>query len=144
MEKNKQPNGSQIFGKLADTIMKMPGLRIDRSEYLKKELSPFAPPEVIEQAIKTSPLNAGIKPEDIDKLANAALKYHVMIAASISFLDGLPGGWWLAATIPTDVGQFYLNASNLRRSSRSSTAGPIWTHMSRPMTIKRLSVFFWV
>lgn len=113
MEKGKQPDGSQVFSKLADAIMKMPGLRIDRSEYLKRELAPIASPEVIERAIQTSPWDAGIKQEDLDKIANAALKYHVLVAAGISFFDGLPGGWWLVATVPADISQFYFNAVQL-------------------------------
>jgi uncharacterized membrane protein len=36
-----------------------------------------------------------------------------MIAAGLSFISGLPGGWWMAAAIPADVTQFFYNAIQL-------------------------------
>jgi hypothetical protein len=36
-----------------------------------------------------------------------------MVASGLSFVSGLPGGWWVAATIPADATQFFYNAIQL-------------------------------
>jgi hypothetical protein len=69
--------------------------------------------DVINNAIGTSVTSTNISHDTRDKIAYRVLKYYIMIAAGLSLVSGLPGGWWMAATIPADVTQFYYNAIQL-------------------------------
>lgn len=113
MGKPARENSLDVFNKIMDIVLKMPGIKIEREAFFRKEFAPYAESDKIEVAILTSPSHAGIDTETLDKAAYGVVKYHVMISSSISFADGLPGGWWLAASIPTDIAQFYYNAIQL-------------------------------
>jgi hypothetical protein len=43
-------------------------------------------------------------------LADSSIRRHVAAVAGFSFATGLPGGWWIAGTIPADLVQFYWHA----------------------------------
>jgi len=64
----------------------------------------------VEKAVKERPAIAGIPRERIDELAGSCIRWHVLTVSSISFVAGLPGGWWIAGTIPADLAQFYWHA----------------------------------
>lgn len=52
-------------------------------------------------------MHAGIKKEEIDKIADEVIKYERNCVSGISTLLGMPGGLAMAATIPTDIVQYY-------------------------------------
>lgn len=87
--------------------LKVPGVKINREEFLKKELFKNYPPEVIDQAIKTNPAMAGIKSDDIDKIADEVIKFERNAVSGISVALGVPGGAAMVATIPADIAQYY-------------------------------------
>lgn len=90
--------------------MAIPGAKVDRRNFLYAQLRSYCDERQVCSAIEDRPANAGIAPELIDKLADSCIKSHVVKAAGISFATGLPGGWFMAATIPADVAQFYWHA----------------------------------
>ena len=69
--------------------LKVPGIRIDRANFLQKELQTKFPQEVI------------------DKIADEVIKYERACVSGISTALGMPGGVAMAATIPADIAQYY-------------------------------------
>lgn len=51
--------------------------------------------------------NSKVDKKVLDGIAKATINYHTTIATGLSIAAGLPGGWWMAATIPADLAQFY-------------------------------------
>lgn len=87
--------------------LKVPGIRIDRAVFLRKELQSKFPPEVIEDAIAHNPLHASIPTDVIDRIADEVIKYERACVSGISTALGMPGGVAMAATIPADIAQYY-------------------------------------
>lgn len=86
---------------------KVPGVSINREKFLHKELNIKYPQEVIDKAIATTPMNANIAPEEIDKIATAVIQNERLKVSGISVALGTPGGAAMAATIPADIAQYY-------------------------------------
>lgn len=103
-------NSSSLWSRIMGAAMSLPGAKVERTAFLKSQLSSYCDERQVSAAIETRPIEAGIPPELIDKLADACIKSHVIKASSISFATGLPGGWAIAGTIPADLTQFYWHA----------------------------------
>lgn len=87
--------------------LKMPGVRVDREKFLRKELKNHCDPEVIDLAIEQNPAAAGIDPVLIEKLVDDTIKFERNAASGISAALGMPGGVAMVATIPADIAQYY-------------------------------------
>ena len=87
--------------------LKVPGIRINREQFLKKELQNKFPQDVIADAITNNPMHAKIPPEVIDKIADEVIKYERTCVSGISAALGMPGGVTMVATIPADIAQYY-------------------------------------
>lgn len=83
--------------------LKTPGISVDRSEFLSKELMKNHSKEIINQAIATTPANAGILAEEINLIADNVIKFERTCVTGISTALGAPGG----AAIPADIVQYY-------------------------------------
>ena len=95
---------------IEDVIMmglKVPGIRIDRANFLQKEFQSKFSQEVIDDAIAFNPLHAKIPAEVIDKIADEVIKYERNCVSGISTALGMPGGVAMTATIPADIAQYY-------------------------------------
>ena len=103
---NKTEKGLTLWNRVLSASLNLPFVRVDREEFLTKELSKFCTPMEMMVALDDTPLKVLTKKE-IDKLANECIKYHLTMVCGTSALMGLPGGWWMAGTIPTDLTQFY-------------------------------------
>ena len=87
--------------------LKVPGVKIDRAKFLERELYKYYPKEVINEAIESNPASAGVKKEDVDKIADEIIKFERNAVSGISVALGVPGGVAMAATIPADIAQYY-------------------------------------
>lgn len=87
--------------------LRIPGIRIDRTQFLQKEFHTKLPQEIIDDAITYNPLHAKIPSELIDKIADEVIKYERNCVSGISTALGMPGGFAMAATIPADIAQYY-------------------------------------
>ena len=103
---NESTKSVSVWGKVLSTSINLPFVKVNREEFLHKELSKFCTPMEVMVALEESPLDVLTKKE-IDKLANQCISYHLTMVCGTSALMGLPGGWWMAGTIPADVTQFY-------------------------------------
>lgn len=87
--------------------LRTPGIGINRNDFLTKEFSKKYSKETIEQAIATTPTNAGISLEDLNKIADNVIIFERNCVTGISTALGTPGGFAMAATIPADIIQYY-------------------------------------
>ena len=87
--------------------LKVPGIRIDRAQFLQAEFKTKLPQEVIDDAIAFNPLHAKIPSELVEKIADEVIKYERNCVSGISAALGMPGGIAMAATIPADIAQYY-------------------------------------
>lgn len=87
--------------------LKVPGIRIDRTQFLQAEFKTKLPQETIDEAIAFNPLHAKIPSEMIDKIADEVIKYERNCVSGISAALGMPGGVAMVATIPADIAQYY-------------------------------------
>lgn len=95
---------------IEDVIIKglrVPGIRINRAEFLQKQLFKLYPQEIIDVAIAESPMKAKIPVSEIDKLADSVIKFERNCVSGISTALGVPGGFAMVATIPADIIQYY-------------------------------------
>ncbi len=97
----------KVWNSILKTSLSLPGARIDRSAFLKSQLSPHFSPDIVAKAIEGRPAAAGIPMDKIDDIAASCIGWHTVQVSTISFVTGLPGGWWIAGTIPADLAQFY-------------------------------------
>ena len=92
-------------------VVRFPGVRINRDEFLRQELTKLrASEEVIERALATSPALAGVPLLALDTLADETITYETNKSAALSFAAGLPGGFAMLGTIPADLMQYYAHA----------------------------------
>lgn len=93
--------------KIIKLSMEIPGVRIDRAQFLRKELKRYYEDDVIENVIATNPARAGVSKQDIERIAKGCINYETTQVTAISIATGIPGGFALAGTIPADIVQFY-------------------------------------
>jgi hypothetical protein len=87
--------------------LKYKNIRINRSDFLQKELQSKYPQSVIDDAIKYNPAHAGIKTSDIDAIAEQTIEFERRNVSAISLALGLPSGTAAFAAVPADVVQYY-------------------------------------
>lgn len=92
-------------------IMRIRGVRVDRSSFLRQELRKLGLDDsTIQRAVDSTPLQAGVPMLSLDELARASAGFETKKSASLAFAAGLPGG---SPCSPPS-----------RRTSRSSTSTP--------------------
>ena len=77
-----------VWGKVLSTSVGLPFVKVNREEFLNKELSKFCTPMEVMTAIDEGPLGVLTKKE-IDKLANQCISYHLTMVCGTSALMGL-------------------------------------------------------
>ena len=87
--------------------LKVPGIRINREAFLRKELFKKFSQEVINEVIESNPMRAGIPQDEIEKIVDEVIKYERICVSGISAALSAPGGVVMAATIPADIAQYY-------------------------------------
>lgn len=87
--------------------LKVPGVRIDRDAFLRRELKNKHNKRVVDVAIATNPAKAGVDVTEIDKIADEVIKFERNAVSGLSAALGIPGGVAIAATIPVDIIQYY-------------------------------------
>lgn len=87
--------------------LKVPGIRINRGDFLRKEFFKHYTEDVINDAIAFSPAHAGIPLDEINKIADDVIQYERVCVSGISTALGVPGGMAMVATIPADIAQYY-------------------------------------
>ena len=132
MSEEKQEKSVTLWNKVLSTSLNLPFVKVDRDEFLTKELSKFCTPMEMMVALEESPLKVLTKKE-IDKIANQCISYHLTMVCGTSALMGLPGGWWMAGTIPTDITQFYGHILSLMQKLIYLYGWPALTNVNKQL-----------
>ena len=87
--------------------LRIPGVHIDREDFLRKQFMKNYSNDVIQDAVKFNSAHAGITVEEIDNIADQVIQYERNCVSGISLALGAPGGAAIFATLPTDIAQYY-------------------------------------
>lgn len=87
--------------------MKLPIVNVNRKKFLHKELIRYYTEDVVNIAIKKNPAYAGIEKERINEISKQVINYETNKVSAISFVTGMPGGFAMVATVPTDIAQYF-------------------------------------
>jgi hypothetical protein len=96
-----------VWNSVLRTALALPGVKVDRKAFLRRALSKHVTEKVLQSAIDTSPAKAGVSKNTIRHIATASIKWHRAGVSALSFASGIPGGWWIAGTVPADLTQFF-------------------------------------
>ncbi len=97
----------RVWQRVLHAALAVPGVKVDREDFLRSSLKSIADDEQVEKAVKTRPALAGIEIDRIDARANVLIRKHVARASGISFATGIPGGFAMLGTIPADLAQYF-------------------------------------
>lgn len=100
-------NESGMFEILIANAVKLPGVKVNRGEFLAKNFSKHVSPNQLAEVIEKGPINANIDKKIINKVAKKVISNRTMKSSIVSFAAGVPGGLAMAATIPADTAQFF-------------------------------------
>ena len=107
MTANGDDRGIEIWNRVLSSALELPGAHISRASYLRKELSKHFSDDVVQRAIDATPAKAGVPASKIRSIAQSSIKWHRAGVSATSFMAGVPGGWWMAGTVPADLTQFF-------------------------------------
>lgn len=99
-----EQNNESLALKVVNESLKLPFIKIDRSEFLIKKFGEQV--DDIQKLIDEGP-QVFFSKEELDESATKVINANVLQSSSLSFASGLPGGFAMAATIPADIAQFY-------------------------------------
>ena len=86
-----QPEVEQRALDFLAKVVRVPGVRVNREEFLRQELRKLhMSDDAIARAIDSNPLHAGVSLTAIDRLAEEAISYETNKSAAISFVAGIP------------------------------------------------------
>lgn len=100
-------NGTLDIEDIIILALQQPYIKVDRVEFLTKELKNYVSDEQLEIAINTNPYTAKIDSETIEKIANSVIQKELTGVSGISAVLGSAGGLASIATVPTDIAQYY-------------------------------------
>lgn len=139
MDENKNEKSLSLWNKVLSTSIRLPFVKVDRDEFLTKELSKFCTPMEVMTAINVGTLSV-LSKKEIDKLANQCISYHLTMVCGTSALMGLPGGWWMMGTIPTDLTQFYGHILSLMQKLIYLYGWPALTNVNNQLDDESLNI----
>ncbi|CAD0144420.1 Bacteriochlorophyll 4-vinyl reductase [Streptococcus thermophilus] len=99
-----EQNNENLALKVVNESLKLPFIKIDRSEFLIKKFGEQV--DDIQKLIDEGP-QVFFSKEELDESAIKVINANVLQSSSLSFATGVPGGFAMAATIPADIAQFY-------------------------------------
>lgn len=100
-------NGTLDIEDIIILALQQPYIKVNRVEFLTKELKDYISDEQLKVAINTNPYTAKIGSEVIEKIANSVIQKEINSVSGISAVLGLSGGLASIATVPTDIAQYY-------------------------------------
>jgi len=98
--------GIELWKKVLTTAMQLPGVKVNRDSFLKKELTIYCTDIQLAELLDKG--TVGVIPiEILDKIASESISYHVKLVTASSTALGIPGGFAMLGTIPSDLAQYY-------------------------------------
>lgn len=90
-------------------------VKIDRGDFLRSEIKKRFPEIDADFAVETTPAEAGIAPEDLDRMAIDTIDLETKKCAGLSFLAGIPGGLAMVGTVPADLAQYFAHVMRIEQ-----------------------------
>ena len=108
MAGNEPQNAPKIdFEKIFNDACKLPYCKINRDEYLEKELKARVSLAQLADALENGTVNAKIPVSILDDIARGAIAFETSKVTLLSTAAGIPGGLAMIGTVPADLAQFY-------------------------------------
>jgi len=104
---DKNGNGEIDIEDFIILALQTPGIRVNRANFLQKELFNKYPQETIDDAIAFNPIHAKIDRRVIDKIADEVIAYERFCVAGIAAALGVPGGFSIVPAAAADLIQYY-------------------------------------
>ena len=106
---DKNNDGVFDFKDILCMALEIPGVKIDRADFLEKSFAKVCKKETIDDAIANTPAKVGIKLETVNKLADEVIEYERnRVTAASAGLGAIPGGVGVAiSTSIADITQYY-------------------------------------
>ena len=95
------------FEMVLRSASELPLVKIDRSTFLRKELSKYFDEETVGKAVETTPAQAGIHAKELERIAKACINYETGKVTALSAAAGIPGGFAMVGTVPADMAQLF-------------------------------------
>lgn len=102
-----KPEPGSGFTQTLNAAAKLPGVRINRENYLRAALKRHCTDEQVELAIASTPASAGIPGEVVRAVANDSIRFETSKVTALSAAAGIPGGFAMFGTIPADIVQYF-------------------------------------
>lgn len=90
-------------------------VKINRGDFLRSEIKKRFPEIDADFAVETTPVEAGIASEDLDRMAIDAIDLETKKCAGLSFLAGIPGGLAMVGTVPADLAQYFAHVMRIEQ-----------------------------
>ncbi|TCI26478.1 bacteriochlorophyll 4-vinyl reductase [Exiguobacterium sp. SH3S2] len=100
-------NGVNFFELLVTNAVKLPGVKVNRAEFLVKSFSNKVNSPQLTEIFERGPIQANVSQEMVRRVAKKIVMDRTFKSTSASFVAGVPGGIAMAATVPADTAQFF-------------------------------------
>lgn len=98
----------EIWNNVLGKVMQMPGVKVNREYFLRKNLSIYCNEPQVDLALEKGTIG-NVSLDVLDKIALECINNHTIKASGISFVMGIPGSFAMLGTIPGDVLQYYFH-----------------------------------
>lgn len=95
------------FEDVLQAAVKLPGVWIDRTCFLRGELSKHFDSKTVDKAVALNPAQAGISIVELEKIAQSSIALEAAKVTAFSAAAGIPGGLAMIGTIPADLIQYF-------------------------------------
>lgn len=105
----------EFVTKVLRCVASLKSVKIDRAHFLRSELKRRCPEINAELAIEKTPIEAGISPQELDRIAAEVIDFETKKCSALSFLAGLPGGVAIAGSITADAAQHFAHVMRIEQ-----------------------------
>ncbi|MDD7520580.1 MAG: hypothetical protein PUK26_00620 [Lachnoclostridium sp.] len=99
--------GELTFENVLMMALKTPGVKINRTKFLRKELIKYCSEDEVAEAIKGNPAKAGISKDIINKVSLQVINYETTKVTGISVAASLPGGAAAVGAAAADITSYF-------------------------------------
>lgn len=100
-------SGSHVFQDVLNVALRVPGVKINRNQFLRKTLSKYFQEHVVDLAIEYNPAKAGITTKELDRIAKSCISFETTKVTAISATAGVPGKAGMFLAVPADLTQYF-------------------------------------
>ena len=101
-------NSELTFEKILMTAMKTPGVRINRAQFLRKELRKYYSEDIVAEAIQSNPAKAGVSKECVNTISKQVINYETTKVTGLSVAASLPGGAAAVGAAAVDITSYFV------------------------------------